>query len=202
MSIRAVFVDFGGVLVRTEDKVPRVRQAEKLGMTSRDLEKIIFESESAREASLGKIPEEAHWQAVAVALGVSRQESEKITTEFFAGDRVDLHLVSYLRSLRPERKVCLISNAWSGLRAFIARHGFGDIFDAMVISAEVGLIKPDPRIYHLALSRLGVRPDESLFVDDVLENVEAARAVGMTGIRFIHSEEVLADLAKLLENHR
>jgi epoxide hydrolase-like predicted phosphatase len=202
MSIRAVFIDFGGVIVRTDDKRPRFRQAERLGMTSNDLEKIIFESETSKRASIGEIPEEAHWQAVAAALGVSRQESDKITAEFFSGDRVDISLLDFLRSLRPERKVGLISNAWSGLRALITRQKFDDVFDEMIISAEVGLIKPDPRIYRLALEKLGARPEETVFLDDVLVNVEGARSVGMNAIQFTQPEKTLEELKQLLHNHR
>ena len=202
MSIRAVFIDFGGVILRTEEKGPRMRQAERLGMTPRDLEKIIFESESSQRASTGEIPEEAHWQAVAEALGVSRQESDKITTEFFSGDRADDTLLEFLRSLRPERKVGLISNAWSGLRAFITSQRFDDVFDEMIISAEVGLMKPDPRIYRLALEKLGIQPEESVFLDDVLINVEAARSVGMTGIHFTQPNKALDELKQLLNKHR
>jgi epoxide hydrolase-like predicted phosphatase len=202
MSIRAVFIDFGGVIVRTEEKGPRMRQAERLGMTSRDLEKIIFESESSQRASTGEIPEEAHWQAVADALGVNRQESDKITAEFFSGDRTDATLLEFLRSLRPERKVGLISNAWSGLRAFITSQRFEDVFDEMIISAEIGLMKPDPRIYRLALEKLGVQPEESVFLDDVLVNVEAARSLGMTGIHFTQPDKALDELKQLLNKHR
>jgi epoxide hydrolase-like predicted phosphatase len=202
MSIRAVFIDFGGVIVRTEEKGPRMRQAERLGMTSRDLEKIIFESESSQRASTGEIPEEAHWQAVADALGVNRQESDKITAEFFSGDRTDATLLEFLRSLRPERKVGLISNAWSGLRAFITSQRFEDVFDEMIISAEIGLMKPDPRIYRLALEKLGVQPEESVFLDDVLVNVEAARSLGMTGIHFTQPDKALDELKQLRNKHR
>ena len=202
MSIRAVFVDYGGVILRTEDKGPRSRQAERLGLTSGDLEKIIFESKTSRQASTGEIPEEAHWQAVAEALGVSRQESDKITSEFFSGDRTNAALLDFLRSLRPERKVGLISNAWSGLRAFINRNKFEDVFDAMIISAEVGLMKPDPRIYRLALEELTAKPEESVFRDDVLVNVEAARSVGMAGIHFTQPEKALEELKHLMNNHR
>ena len=202
MSIRAVFVDFGGVLVRTEDQGPRTRQAERLGMKPRDLERLVFESESSRQASTGEIPEEAHWQAVAGALGVSQLEADQILSEFFAGDRADAVLLDFLRSLRPERKVGLISNAWSGLRAFIIRNKFEDVFDEMIISAEVGLVKPDPRIYRLALKKLGVQPSESVFLDDVLVNVEAARSAGMTAIQFTQPEKTLEELKQLLSNHR
>lgn len=200
MILRAVFIDFGGVLVRTEDKVPRTRAAERLGMTPRDLERIIFESETSLRASLGEIPEEAHWQAVAAALRLPRSEADKVVTEFFAGDRADRVLLDFLRGLRPERKVGLISNAWSGLRAFITRQGFADVFDHMVISAEVGLMKPDPRIYRLALEELGASPEESVFIDDVPANVEAARAVGMAGIHFTEPEKALEELKQLLDH--
>jgi haloacid dehalogenase superfamily, subfamily IA, variant 3 with third motif having DD or ED/haloacid dehalogenase superfamily, subfamily IA, variant 1 with third motif having Dx(3-4)D or Dx(3-4)E len=202
MTIHSVFIDFGGVIVRTEDKEPRRLQAEKLGLTSRDLEKIIFESESSQRASTGEITEDDHWQAVAESLAVTRAEVDKITAEFFSGDRADISLIDFLRSLRPERKVCLISNAWSGLRTFITRQKLDDVFDAMVISAEVGLIKPDPRIYRLALAKLGARPEESVFIDDVPANVAAARSAGMVGIEFAQPEKVLEELKQILNNHR
>lgn len=202
MTIHSVFIDFGGVIVRTEDKEPRRLQAEKLGLTSRDLEKIIFESESSQRASTGEITEDDHWQAVAESLAVTRAEVDKIIAEFFSGDRADISLIDFLRSLRPERKVCLISNAWSGLRAFITRQKLDDVFDAMVISAEVGLIKPDPRIYRLALAKLGARPEESVFIDDVPANVDAARSAGMVGIEFAQPEKVLEELKQILNNHR
>jgi len=202
MSIRAVFVDFGGVIMRTEDKGPRSRQAVRLGMTYRDLEKIFFESESSRRASIGEIPEEAHWQAVAGALGVSRPEAGRIIDEFFSGDRADATLLDFLHSLRPERKVGLISNAWSGLRAFITGQKFEDVFDEMIISAEVGLMKPERRIYSLALGKLGVQPAEAVFLDDVLVNVEAARSLGMSAIHFIQPDKALEELKQLLRNHR
>jgi putative hydrolase of the HAD superfamily len=202
MTISAVFIDFGGVIVRTEDCEPRAHQAQALGMTSRDMEKIVFESKSAQRASTGEILEEAHWQAVAEALGVNRAKADQVMTAFFSGDRVDITLVNYLRSLRPEHKVCLVSNAWSGLRAFIASQKFDDVFDQMVISAEVGLTKPDARIYQLALKKLEVQPEESVFLDDVLINVEAARAMGMNGIHFTKPEKALEELKQLLKNHR
>jgi putative hydrolase of the HAD superfamily len=172
MTIDTVFIDFGGVIVRTEDKAPRAHAAERAGLTTHELEKIIFESESSQRASTGEIPEEAHWQAVADALRLSRSEADKVTAEFFAGDRADQDLLTYLRSLRPARKVCLISNAWSGLRLWISGQGFADVFDHMVISAEVGLMKPDARLYRLALedgrARMGAVALANLVHDDGL----------------------------------
>jgi epoxide hydrolase-like predicted phosphatase len=198
MRVRAVFVDFGGVIMRTEDQGPRSRQAERLGMTSRELEKIIFESDSSLKASAGEIPEDIHWQSVASILGVTRREADKIIAEFFSGDRWNIALLDFLRSLRPNRKVGLISNAWSGLRTVISSQNFDDVFDEMIISAEVGIVKPDPRIYKLALEKMGVHPAESVFLDDVLVNVEAARSVGMSALQFTQPEKTLGELKQFL----
>ena len=202
MSIRAVCVDFGGVLVRTEDRQPRTQAAERLGMRTADLEELIFESDSARRASLGEIPEQAHYQATAQALGVDRRKMAAIIKGFFAGDRVDREFLDLLRSLRPGRKVGLISNAWSGLRDFITRQRFEDVFDDMIISAEVGVVKPDPRIYQLALERLGAKPEEAVFLDDFRRNVEAARSIGMAAIHFTQPEQSLDELKELLRLNR
>lgn len=200
--IRAVFVDFGGVIVRTEDREPRARAAEHAHMSVRALEKIIFESGTSVQASRGEISEQAHWQWVNAALGLPKEQADQVTTQFFAGDRRDDALLDFLRSLRPERRVGLISNAWSGLRALIEREGFAGVFDQMIISAEAGLMKPDPAIYHLALERLDVRPEESVFLDDMLANIEGARAIGMHGIQFVRADQALDELKRLINNHR
>ena len=202
MTLRAVFVDFGGVLLRTEDQGPRLRLAERLGVPAGQLERLVFESRSSLQASTGEITEEAHWQSVGDALGISRQETELLTAEFFAGDRLNTDLVEFLRGLRPQCRVGLISNAWSGLRDYITRNQFADVFDEMVISAEVGLVKPDPRIYRLALERMNVPPEASLFLDDMPANVQAALSIGMHALQFVQPAETLAELKRLLSDHR
>jgi putative hydrolase of the HAD superfamily len=75
---------------------------------------------------------------------------------------------------------------------------FLDIFDVAVFSAEVKLAKPDPKIYELALAKLAVNAEEAVFVDDVSDNIEAARAVGMHGIQFKTVNQVLSELNALL----
>jgi putative hydrolase of the HAD superfamily len=92
----------------------------------------------------------------------------------------------------------LISNAWSGLRDFFIRNRIEAAFDLLVISAEVGLMKPDARIYRLALEKSASLAEESVFIDDLPANVEGARAVGMTGIQFKTSGQTLEELSRLL----
>jgi glucose-1-phosphatase len=198
MSLRAVIFDLGGVIVRTEHKEPRARLAAELGLTYAELEQLVFGSGaggSGARASLGQISADQHWRNVAAALGLPPDESARLRTEFFAGDRVDPELVAFIRSLRPGYKTALLSNAWDDLRRWVAEvWRFADAFDHMTISAEAGLAKPDPRIYELTLTALGVQATEAVFVDDFAENVAAARALGMLAVRFTGREQALAEL--------
>jgi epoxide hydrolase-like predicted phosphatase len=201
MTIRAVFFDLGGVIVRTEYQAPRQRLAEQFGMDYEDIEKIVFgggPNGSAARASVGEISEEDHWQNVMKALKLPASEANRVKREFFGGDVVDRSLVNFLRSLKPKYKTGLISNAWNGLRAYIEREKFADVFDAIIVSAEVGAAKPSEKIYRVALEQLQVEPNEAVFVDDFIENIEACEKLGMRGIHFTGAETTLKQLKRLL----
>ena len=73
------------------------------------------------------------------------------------------------------------------------------MFDVVVCSGDVGLVKPDPAIFQLTLDRLGVAPDEAIFIDDSPGHVAAARALGLQGIHFTTAEALASDLGGLLE---
>lgn len=198
MTVRAVFFDLGGVIVRTEYQAPRQRLAEQFGMDYEDIEKIVFGSPSAARASIGEITEEEHWRAVMKVLKQPADAYEKIRDEFFAGDLVDRTILDFLRSIKPRYKVGVISNAWSGLRAYIEREKFADAFDAMIISAEVGAAKPSAKIFQIALEQLQVKPKEAVFVDDFIENIEACEKLGMKGIRFKDPQSTMQQLEDIL----
>jgi epoxide hydrolase-like predicted phosphatase len=197
--IKAVFFDLGGVIVRTEFQAPREHLAERLGMEYEDLVKLVFDSPSSIRASHGEISDKEHWAEVTKRLRRPAAETETIREEFFAGDVVDREILEFLRSLRPDYFVGLISNAWPDLRDYIARQKFDDAFDNMVISGEVGVIKPEARIFRIALEQAGVSPNEAVFVDDFFENVEGCRAVGMHGIHFRDPQEAMGELKNLLD---
>lgn len=201
MTIRAVFFDLGGVIVRTEYQAPRQRLAERFGMDYEDIDKIVFGggvNGSAARASIGEITEEQHWHNVMKTLKLPVSEYERVRDEFFAGDVIDREILNFLRSLKPGYKTGLISNAWSGLRGYIVREKFDDAFHHMVISAEVGVAKPDPKIYHIALEQLQVQAKEAVFVDDVLENIEVCEKVGMKGIHFKDADQAIKEIKELL----
>ena len=198
MSIRAVFFDLGGVIVRTEYQAPRQQLAERLGMEYEDLDRIVFDSESGHQASLGAITSLQHWEAVMDRLKRPYEEMSKIRDEFFAGDILDREILAFLRALRGKYKTGLISNAWSDLRDYLVREKMDDAFDHIVISAEVGVAKPDPKIFKIALEKAGVSPNEAVFVDDFYHNIEGCEKVGMKGIHFKDTQSALQQLKLLL----
>jgi len=199
MTIRGVFFDMGGVIVRTEYQAPRQHLAERLGMEYEDLEKLVFGGPSSIKASQGEISTEEHWAEVIKRLRRPESETQTIRDEFFAGDVVNYELIDYLRSLRPRYYVGLISNAWPDMRDYITEQKFDDTFDHMVISAEVGVMKPEAQIYQIALEQAGLNPDEAVFVDDFIQNIEACEALGMRGIHFQDPQAALSELRKMLE---
>jgi beta-phosphoglucomutase-like phosphatase (HAD superfamily) len=75
-----------------------------------------------------------------------------------------------------------------------ARYGFEDITDLIIYSHEVGTSKPDPRIYELTCERLGVRPEEMIFLDDVPLFTEAAQRAGLQAILFTDNAQAIADI--------
>ncbi|HSB01042.1 MAG TPA: HAD family phosphatase [Anaerolineales bacterium] len=198
MTIKAVFFDLGGVIVRTEFQAPRQQLADQLGMEYDDLNKVVFGSETSSRASIGEISADEHWAYVIQRLKRPASELAAIREAFFAGDIVDRTLLDYIRSLRGKYKTGLISNAWGDLRDFIVREKFDDAFDQIFISAEVGAMKPEARIFQLALEQFGVSPNEAVFVDDFYENIEGCEKIGMKGIHFKDPETALQQLKKIL----
>jgi len=200
MPIRAVIFDFGGVLVRTEDDGGRRKWEERLSLPRGGLARLVFESEVSVQAMRGRLSEEAVWQYVARTLGLNAAELEELRRDFWAGDRMDPVLFDFLRRLRPRYRTGLLSNAWDSARqVFTGKYGLGNVLDVLVISAEEGVMKPEARIYQIALERLGVRPEEAVFVDDIEENVLGARKVGLHGVHFRDTEQVLAEVRRHLD---
>jgi epoxide hydrolase-like predicted phosphatase len=200
--IRAIIWDMGGVLLRTIDPAPRIKLAAQLGLSRQDIEKTVFEDEWSKKAEIGEITTEERNQHLMKALGITGN-FEDFEKEFWGGDRLDSDLVEYIKKLRHTYQTALLSNAWDNLRANIQhRWKIADIFDEMIISAEVGMAKPDPRIYQLALSRLKVSPEEAVFIDDFERNIIGAQTVGLHTIHFKTVTQTRMDLDILLkDNH-
>jgi glucose-1-phosphatase len=198
-AIKAVIFDVGGVLRRTEDRGPRLQMAERLGLTYEELSTQVFDSEISAKSTVGEVDEIEIWNYVQEKFNLSDAEIQEFRQNFWAGDRLDLELVDFIRSLRNDYRIGLLSNAWTGTRAALTdRYAFLDAFDVTIFSDEVGLKKPDPAIYHRILGELEVDPAEAVFVDDFQENTDAARKLGMHAVHFKSREQTIRELKALL----
>jgi putative hydrolase of the HAD superfamily len=114
----------------------------------------------------------------------------------FSGMRVEPTMLDVLRAARAAGlRTGLLSNSW-GLD--YERDGWDALFDAVVISGEVGLRKPDPAIYALAAERMALPPEQIVFVDDLRPNVRAAVAAGMVGVQHVDVSTTVDELEILL----
>jgi glucose-1-phosphatase len=198
-AIKAVIFDVGGVLLRTEDRGPRQQMAERLGLSYEDLSTQVFDSELAARSTIGEVDEIEIWNHVQEKFGLSTEELDNFRQNFWAGDRLDLELIDFIRGLRNDYRIGLLSNAWSGTRAALTdRFSFLDAFDVSIFSAEVGLKKPEPEIYRMILQQLEVEPREAVFVDDFEENIIAARQLGIQAVHFQSRQQVIEELKSLL----
>lgn len=201
MPIKAVIWDIGGVIGRTEDRAPRAQLAADLGVSYEYLVRLIFGGERGARAQLGEITVDELFQFVREELKLAPGEFMDLYDRFFAGDRVDYELVDYIRSLRPTYKIGIISNAWGDLRQMLDQWGITDAFDEIIGSGDEGVLKPDPRIFEIALERLGLKPEEIIFLDDFIENVEAAKKLGIHAVHFQNREQALLELKNLLKTN-
>ena len=197
--INGVIFDVGGVLLRTHDQSGRRKWETRMGLKPGELAHLVFDSELGRQAQVGQASLEEVWARVGTQLGLSSRELVSLKRDFWAGDLLDRELCDYLRGLRSNYLTAMLSNNWArDGRAMAQKIGIADCFDVFVTSAEIGVMKPDPHIYQIALDRLGVAPPEAIFVDDFLENVDAARRLGIVAVHFVDPDQARDQLEEWL----
>jgi putative hydrolase of the HAD superfamily len=187
-SYRALIVDYGGVLT-TSIGASFAAFCLEAGIDPERF-KIIVADAYGSDGSDGMIarvergvlsPREfERWLAEALSEGSARAVTATgLRRRMFARVRPDEAMIDAVRRLHAAgTKTAVISNTWGPPIAYGAKR-MKAIFDAIVRSDEVGLRKPDPEIYLLTTELLQVGPAQCVFVDDLLQNVEGARAVGM-----------------------
>ena len=147
-----------------------------------------------RPADEGRISQKELFEELAALANVSPEEIEK---DWLAHVRFNDELISFIRELKAEYKIGLISNATSPFfHTVMALSGTIDLFGAVVVSSEVGHAKPEPEIYKIMLSRMEVNPEEALMIDDGQANIDGAKRVGMAGHLFTTVQE-LRDMLRM-----
>ena len=166
--MRGLLIDFGGVLTTNVFESFRAF-CEREGLDPNEVKRLFREDPQALEE-------------------LRRLERGELTEDQFAERFAPL--------LGVEDTDGLVRNSWGAGR--YDRSSFAELFDGIVISGEVGLNKPDAAIYELGAQRVGLPPEECVFVDDLRENCEGAEAVGMTAVLHRGADGTVPELERLL----
>ncbi len=204
MVLKAIIFDFGGVLYKLPDR-SRMRRWQKL-LNLKDEEALTALIAQPNELALmmdvltGRVPEEEMWAGLAKRFHIRPELMNRIRRASMSKRQLNRELADYLSSLRGRFTTVILSNAGTASRAMFSDvYGLDKISDLMVISAEEGVAKPDEKIYQITLDRLGIEPQEALFLDDMIENVESARSLGMHAVHFENNEQAKEEVGRLIE---
>ena len=192
-----LIVDYGGVLT-TDIFVSFRKFCEAEGLEADTVRDRFLHDPEARglleELETGRLREAEFEPRFAAVLEV---ESEKLIDRLFGGMEPDEGMIAGVRAARAAGvRTGMLSNSWGDER--YPREQLAELFDAWVISAEVGMRKPDPEIYALAAERLGLPPEQCVFVDDLPGNLKPARAIGMATV--VHRGNAAQPLAEVGEH--
>ncbi len=202
MTMRAVVFDIGGVLEITPDRGVTTQWEERLHLKPGELDRRM--GNVWRDGSLGKRSEEDVRRSLGAILEMDQARVDAFMQDIWDEYLGELNgeLAAYFTGLRPRYQTALLSNSFVGARSREQeRYHFAEMTDLIIYSHEVGVAKPEPRIFELTWERLRVQPNDIVFLDDVEVNVAAARALGLHAILFGDTAQAIADIQVCLQIH-
>jgi putative hydrolase of the HAD superfamily len=199
--IRAVMFDFGGVISSSPFEA-FARFEEANGLPSGFIRTVNATNPNHNawaRLERNEVDLEAFgplWSAEARALG--HDVDGRRVLEMLAGE-IRPQMVAAIRACRRTHKTACLTNNFLSAEAVVSEEvaAVYALFDAVLESRVLGVRKPDPRFYELACEAVGVRPDESVFLDDLGVNLKPARALGMHTIKVTDPDEALAELERV-----
>jgi putative hydrolase of the HAD superfamily len=196
----AVLCDLDNV-IRFYDLTRLARLEQLAGLAEGTTTRVAYAPETDLPLLLGKIGKEQWVESIVRGLvgEVSEPQARELGTALAeAPFRADDVVVTMLRRIREHMPLVLVTNATLELESDLASLGLSDLAHHVVSSARVGVAKPDREIYEIAAERAETAVERCLFVDDRLENIEAAVALGMAGLHYREPEDLRKVLALAL----
>lgn len=207
-AVRWLLLDVGGVLELVDDAAwPgrfRARWAERLGMTTDDLSARLVAADLP-DASRQTGVVDRYWGGIGSALGLSADQLAAMRADFWDAycGTLNQPLYDFFAGLRGTIGLAILSNSGDGAREEEERRfRFSAVFDPICYSHEIGVNKPDPDAFRITLDRLQANADEVFFVDDVPENIEAARALGIGAHLHVATDETIRVLGAVVRGSR
>ncbi|HZO79668.1 MAG TPA: HAD family phosphatase [Solirubrobacteraceae bacterium] len=194
---RGLLVDYGGVLT-TSPFGSFADFCAQEGLAQETVARSLRTDPRCRQLLIaletGRLPEAEFEAGLASILGVT---APNLIARMFAGSRPDTKMAAAIRGARRAGvRTALVSNSWG--TGTYDRALLNELFEAVVISGEVGVRKPAPQIYKLAAERIDVAPQACVFIDDLPFNLPPARELGMATIHHVSTEQTITEMSRLL----
>lgn len=187
--IKAVIFDYFGVIA-TDAYWNDAHQIAQLNGDAPKLHNLIEKMDD------GELSWQKFCESTGKLLGVSASQVNERAQDI----RVNRQLIVYLDTLKQGgMKIGLLSNASSEyLLPLLKKAHIGHLFDEVVVSSDIGVSKPHPKIFSVMLEKLSIAPREAIFVDDMHGNVAGAVGVGIHGVQFIDTAQAVTDIGSIL----
>lgn len=196
--IKAVIFDFGRVISVQKPMSLFRTYEEDLGIEPGTINPIMFGSSAWQDALVGRKTAKEFWHTIGPQLNLhTSEEVEAFLRRYQADEAINEGVLNLIRQLCGHYKLAVLSNAPPSLAQWLADWGMLDLFDVVFCSGDEGVKKPDPAAFQVTLERLGVAPEEAVFIDDTLGHVQAAQALGLHGILFTTAEALAVELESL-----
>jgi epoxide hydrolase-like predicted phosphatase len=195
--LRGLLIDFGGVLTSSPFESFRAF-CEAEGLDPETIGRRFREDRGARDLLIGletgALAEEEFETRFAALLGV---EAPRLIERLMGNSVPEQEMLdAVLRARRAGVRTGLISNSWGTSR--YDRAQLAELFDGVVISGEIGIRKPAREIYELGAEKVGLEPEQCVFVDDLPFNLKPAEELGMATVHHLNPEQTIAELEELL----
>ena len=190
MAIKAIIFDCFGVLIMPGRTL--------LYQSFPDFKTEISDLE--HQSDFGIITRQQFNDSIAELVGITPAE---VKSKYYDTNTRNQPVIDWMRQLKASGryKIGLLSNVGSGwLTDYLSEDDQAELFDAVVLSSNVGLIKPDPLIFELTAGKLGVEPFECVMIDDISANIDGAQIADMQGIVFVSTDQARSELDHMIES--
>lgn len=199
--VRNVIFDLGGVVFdwNPDHIVSRVQPVPELQAS---LKEALFKHADWRMFDRGTITESELIERLQSRLGATRREVDAILDAVRNSLVEKPETIKLLRALQGQGTplYCLSNMPASIYTHLRQRHHFWDAFSGIVISGEIQMMKPEPEVFLHLLTTFSLRPEESVFIDDLRANIESAKQVGLHTILFKDAVQCRRELDRMLGN--
>jgi putative hydrolase of the HAD superfamily len=197
LSIQAVVFDYGMVLSGPQDPAAYAELRRITGLSTEAFERLYWADRHAYDR--GDLTGAQFWQKLVADGGLALSPAEIDGLNHWdvrMWSTLNEETLAWHRTLKERGvKTAILSNMGdSVLEHLLEQHAWIEDFDVLIWSYQHNMAKPEPEIYQLLLERLGTAPEETLFLDDKLENIEAARKLGIVGLQFSTVSQFRQDL--------